>query len=57
MVTDVIAHSTWINYGVKKYFIPSQLTAEVLAQPRVDESLLEIIGILAAATVASIFTL
>ena len=32
VVTDVMAHSTWLNPGVKGYFLPSDLTAEVLIQ-------------------------
>ncbi len=45
VVTDVIAHSTWINHGVRRYFIPSDLTADVLIQRGVDPSLLSVTGI------------
>ena len=45
VVTDVIAHSTWINYGVTGYFLPSDLTADVLVQRGVDKSLLHVTGI------------
>jgi processive 1,2-diacylglycerol beta-glucosyltransferase len=45
VITDVIAHSTWINPGVNRYFVPSQLTADVLSQKGVDPSLLSVTGI------------
>lgn len=45
VITDVIAHSTWINYGVTGYFLPSALTADVLVQRGVDPSLLHVTGI------------
>lgn len=45
VVTDVIAHSTWINYGVTGYFLPSELTADVLVERGVDRSLLHVTGI------------
>lgn len=45
VVTDVMAHSTWINPGVEGYFLPSDLTAEVLIQRGVDPSLVHVTGI------------
>lgn len=45
VVTDVIAHSTWINYGVTGYFLPSDLTADVLIERGVDPKLLHVTGI------------
>ncbi|WP_421659203.1 MGDG synthase family glycosyltransferase [Leptothermofonsia sp. ETS-13] len=45
VVTDVMAHSTWLNAGVKGYFLPSDLTAEVLIQRGVDPSLIHVTGI------------
>lgn len=45
VVTDVMAHSTWLNPGVKGYFLPSDLTAEVLIQRGVDPELVHVTGI------------
>jgi len=45
VITDVIAHSTWINPGVDGYFLPSELTADFLIQRGVDPSLLHVTGI------------
>ncbi len=45
VVTDVMAHSTWLNPGVKGYFLPSDLTAEVLMQRGVEPSLMHVVGI------------
>lgn len=45
VITDVIAHSTWINYGVTGYFLPSDLTADVLIERGVDPKLLHVTGI------------
>jgi processive 1,2-diacylglycerol beta-glucosyltransferase len=45
VVTDVMAHSTWLNPGVKGYFLPSDLTAEVLTQRGVEPSLMHVVGI------------
>lgn len=45
VVTDMIAHSTWINYGVDGYFLPSQLSADILIQRGVDPALLHVTGI------------
>ncbi len=45
VITDVIAHSTWINIGVHRYFLPSDLTADVLKQRGVNPDLLQVTGI------------
>jgi processive 1,2-diacylglycerol beta-glucosyltransferase len=45
VVTDVMAHSTWLMPGVKGYFLPSDLTAEVLIQRGVNPSLVHVTGI------------
>lgn len=45
VVTDTIAHSTWINYGVKGYYLPNALSANFLIQRGIDSSLLHITGI------------
>lgn len=45
VITDVIAHSTWINYSVDGYFLPSQLTADFLVERGVDRDLLHVTGI------------
>jgi processive 1,2-diacylglycerol beta-glucosyltransferase len=45
VVTDVMAHSTWLNPGVKGYFLPSDLTAEVLSQRGIDRDLMTVSGI------------
>jgi processive 1,2-diacylglycerol beta-glucosyltransferase len=45
VVTDTIAHSTWINYGVNGYFLPNDLSANFLVQRGVDPQLLHVTGI------------
>ena len=45
VVTDLIAHSTWLNYGVDGYFLPNDLSANILKQRGVNPSLLHITGI------------
>jgi processive 1,2-diacylglycerol beta-glucosyltransferase len=45
VVTDVMAHSTWLNPGVKGYFLPSDLTADVLSQRGIDRDLMTVSGI------------
>jgi processive 1,2-diacylglycerol beta-glucosyltransferase len=45
VVTDVMAHSTWLNPSVEGYFLPSQMTAEVLIQRGIDPSLVHVTGI------------
>ena len=45
VVTDLVAHSTWINYGVDGYFLPNDLSANLLIQRGVDPSILHVTGI------------
>ncbi|MBF2027474.1 MAG: UDP-N-acetylglucosamine--LPS N-acetylglucosamine transferase [Oscillatoriales cyanobacterium C42_A2020_001] len=45
VVTDVIAHSTWINYGVDGYFLPNSLSANLLTQRGVNSECLHVTGI------------
>jgi processive 1,2-diacylglycerol beta-glucosyltransferase len=45
VVTDVIAHSTWINYGVNGYFLPNSLSANLLVQRGVNPTGLHVTGI------------
>jgi processive 1,2-diacylglycerol beta-glucosyltransferase len=45
VITDVIAHSTWINEGVNGYFVPNALSANLLVQRGVAKDLLHVTGI------------
>jgi processive 1,2-diacylglycerol beta-glucosyltransferase len=45
VVTDVIAHSTWINHGVHGYFLPNVLSANLLIQRGVNPAVLHVTGI------------
>ncbi|MFB2893901.1 glycosyltransferase [Aerosakkonemataceae cyanobacterium BLCC-F50] len=45
VVTDLIAHSTWLNYGVDGYFLPNDLSANILKQRGVNSSLIHVTGI------------
>jgi processive 1,2-diacylglycerol beta-glucosyltransferase len=45
VVTDFFAHSTWINYGVKRYFVPSDLTKEVMITQGLSPEQLTVTGI------------
>lgn len=45
VVTDTIAHSTWINQGVDGYFLPNDLSANFLKQRGVNPDLLHVTGI------------
>jgi processive 1,2-diacylglycerol beta-glucosyltransferase len=45
VITDAIAHSSWINYGVSGYFLPNDLSRNFLLQRGVDASLLHVTGI------------
>lgn len=45
VVTDLVVHSTWLNYGVDGYFLPSELSASLLKQRGVDSSILHVTGI------------
>ncbi len=45
VITDAIAHSTWINYGVNGYFLPNALSVNFLVQRGVAPGLLHVTGI------------
>lgn len=45
VVTDVIAHSTWINYGVAGYFLPNSLSRNLLIQRGLNSEVLHVTGI------------
>jgi processive 1,2-diacylglycerol beta-glucosyltransferase len=45
VVTDVIAHSTWINHGIHGYFLPNILSANLLIQRGVNPAVLHVTGI------------
>lgn len=45
VITDIIAHSTWINYGVDGYFLPNKLGANLLVQRGVNPDILHVTGI------------
>jgi processive 1,2-diacylglycerol beta-glucosyltransferase len=45
VVTDAIAHSTWINYHVNGYFLPNSLSANVLVQRGINPDILHVTGI------------
>jgi processive 1,2-diacylglycerol beta-glucosyltransferase len=45
VITDAVAHSTWINYGVDGYFVASELTANILIKQGIDPTLLKVTGI------------
>lgn len=45
VITDAIAHSTWVNNGVSGYFLPNDLSKNFLVQRGVDPSLLHVTGI------------
>jgi processive 1,2-diacylglycerol beta-glucosyltransferase len=45
VITDTVAHSTWINYGVDGYFVASELTANILIKQGIDPALLQVTGI------------
>lgn len=45
VVTDVMAHSSWLNPGVEGYFLPNILTAEVLIERGIDSALVHVTGI------------
>jgi processive 1,2-diacylglycerol beta-glucosyltransferase len=45
VITDTVAHSTWINYGVDGYFVASELTASILIKQGIDPKLLKVTGI------------
>lgn len=45
VVTDAIAHSTWINYRVNGYFLPNTLGKTILVQRGVNPDILHVTGI------------
>jgi processive 1,2-diacylglycerol beta-glucosyltransferase len=45
VITDSVAHSTWINHGVDGYFVASELTANILTKQGIDPQLLHVTGI------------
>ncbi len=45
VITDVIAHSTWINPGITRYFVPTELSANVLIQRGVEPLHIQVTGI------------
>jgi processive 1,2-diacylglycerol beta-glucosyltransferase len=45
VVTDFFAHSTWINYGVDGYFVPSDLTKDVMIAQGMTPDKLTVTGI------------
>ncbi|BAU63374.1 hypothetical protein STA3757_07380 [Stanieria sp. NIES-3757] len=45
VITDAIAHSSWINYGVSGYFLPNDLSRNFLRQRGIEDSLLHVTGI------------
>ncbi len=53
VVTDFMAHSTWLVEGAAGYFLPSELTREVLITRRVPLELLHVTGIPVRLEVAS----
>jgi processive 1,2-diacylglycerol beta-glucosyltransferase len=45
VITDAIAHSSWINYGVSGYFLPNDLSRNFLLQRGINSSILHVTGI------------
>ncbi|MGB7414301.1 MAG: glycosyltransferase, partial [Thermosynechococcaceae cyanobacterium] len=45
VVTDAVVHSTWINNGVDKYFLPNEISKRMLMQRGVDAEALFVSGI------------
>lgn len=45
VVTDLVAHSTWLNYGIDGYFLANDLSANMLKQRGVDPKILKVTGI------------
>ncbi len=45
VVTDLVVHSTWLNYGIDGYFLPTDLSANMLKSRGVDGKLLHVTGI------------
>lgn len=45
VVTDFLAHSTWLVPGVTRYFLPDDFTRRILLKRGLDPTLIEIMGI------------
>ncbi|CAD5918940.1 Processive diacylglycerol beta-glucosyltransferase [Planktothrix tepida] len=45
VITDVIAHSSWINKEVDGYYLPNDLTADFMIKRGVDPEILHVTGI------------
>lgn len=45
VVTDAVVHSTWINKGVDKYFLPNEISKRMLMQRGIDADALHVSGI------------
>jgi processive 1,2-diacylglycerol beta-glucosyltransferase len=45
VITDAIAHSSWINYGVSGYFLPNDLSRNFLRQRGIEDFTLHVTGI------------
>ena len=45
VITDFMAHSSWLNEGVEAYFVASEFTKEALSLWGIDEKLLHATGI------------
>ncbi|MBE9145146.1 MGDG synthase family glycosyltransferase [Planktothrix mougeotii] len=45
VITDVIAHSSWINKEVDGYYLPNDLTADFMIKRGVDPGILHVTGI------------
>lgn len=45
VVTDAVVHSTWINNGVDKYFLPNEISKRMLMQRGVAAEALHVSGI------------
>lgn len=45
VVTDAIAHSSWLNYEIDAYFLPSEIGVDMLIQRGADPKRLHVTGI------------
>ena len=45
VVTDAVVHSTWINKGVDKYFLPNEISKRMLIQRGVNADAMHVSGI------------
>jgi processive 1,2-diacylglycerol beta-glucosyltransferase len=53
VVTDFAAHSSWVHPSIDRYFLPSALTAQLLARLGVPADALEVTGIPVRAEIAT----